>query len=331
MPSRRRIWFLIRVTFYLVVIAVLFHYRGGVPWRRLTDRFQDGERPAAALRVSGRDLAPALIDRLLAAYVLDYPDQAIQVQGGGTNQALEDLINGRADVAFLYRHPWAAEQDLFRQADGDTAIVVPVAVGAVVVLASATDTTGALSPGLLADVLAGRAPHLPQRVYLPDPNEGLWDALRAALRLPAQMPPPGSPVVFLADPDAVLGAVTDAATASAPTSGTGDGGRVWGLVSSLAAGLDPETGPPPGVRFLAGRADPDSAAALPTYENVARGTYPLHHVLLVACRATGGRQGGLFVTHLASDRGLRQVERAGVIPARQVSREIHLTRDPLAE
>jgi hypothetical protein len=58
------------------------------------------------------------------------------------------------------------------------------------------------------------------------------------------------------------------------------------------------------------------------------GDYPLHHKLYVACRATGGIEGTKFVTHLASDRGQRQVRRAGAVPARNVAREIVITRDP---
>ena len=64
------------------------------------------------------------------------------------------------------------------------------------------------------------------------------------------------------------------------------------------------------------RAAPDSAAAAPSYENLAVGAYPLHHVLYAACRGNGSLEGAKFVTHLASARGLRQVERAGVLPAR---------------
>jgi hypothetical protein len=71
--------------------------------------------------------------------------------------------------------------------------------------------------------------------------------------------------------------------------------------------------------------------ALPTYENVATGVYPLYHSLFIACRENGDREGGMFVTHLSSARGLRQVERAGVVPARQVLREIYLNTNPIGE
>ena len=39
----------------------------------------------------------------------------------------------------------------------------------------------------------------------------------------------------------------------------------------------------------------------------------------------------MFVTYLTSDRGQRQIERAGILPARQTLREIVLTRGPIGK
>ena len=76
---------------------------------------------------------------------------------------------------------------------------------------------------------------------------------------------------------------------------------------------------------------PGSLGTEPTYETVAGGDYPLFVSLFVACRTNGGIQGGKFLTHLASGRGQRQIERAGCIPARQVLREIFLTTKAVGE
>ena len=64
---------------------------------------------------------------------------------------------------------------------------------------------------------------------------------------------------------------------------------------------------------------------------VARGDYPLYHYLYVACRPHESIRGTMFVTHLTSDRGQRQVERAGYLPARHPMREIALTTHPLGK
>ncbi len=323
MPSRRRTWFLIRITIYLVVLAILLIYRGGVPWKRLVAHLKTPTQPAAStLVVSGSDLAPGLINQLLADYGQDYPDLTIEIKGGSTNQALEDLINSQADVAFLYRLPSPLEQTLFQQVTGDTAIVTPIAIGAILVAATAGDGTRSLTPAQLDTALAGRLPGL-RRIFMSDPNEGLWDVLRENLNLTEDLPPAGSPVVFLPDSVEVLAAVATAAAA--------DERGVWGLVSSLVLPQGAETAPPQGVRFLPSRVSTDSLPAEPTYENVATGRYPLHHVLWVACRSTGDPEGGRFVTHMAAGRGLRQVERAGVVPARAMLREIYLSRKPLGK
>lgn len=280
------------MTLYVIVIAVLFVVRGKpslAPWTQLLTG-----RAAAdtTLTIAGRDLAPALIDDLLTGYRRDYPALTVTLTAGGTNQALEDLLNRRVDVAFLYRPPTAAEQAQLRTLDGDTAVVIPVAVGGLAVLAA--PAAGPVSLTLDDPTRGGR------RLYAVDPNEGAWDALRGRLG--------EADVTFLATPGDVARAVV------------ADPGTL-GVVSTFTLADDPS------VRRVPVSAPGDTAAA-PTFTNLVTGAYPLYHWLYVACRERGGIQGTKFVTHLASPRGQRQVERAGFVPARQVAREVILTRDP---
>jgi ABC-type phosphate transport system substrate-binding protein len=222
-------------------------------------------------------------------------------------------------VAFSYRPLTPAEQALFREADGDTAITVPVAVGGLVLLRGAEAATGPVTLAGLREALtllaAEREPAASlaaycDRLYVCDPNEGSWDALFGALDLPVPAPaaPGAGPVVFLVDPAAVAGAVAEDP-------------RAWGLVSTLDAG---EVGD-----FVAVVAADGDSAVSPVAANIATGDYPLHHFLHAVCRGAGSLEGGKFITHLASARGLRQVERAGVVPARLVARTIQLSRDPV--
>ena len=322
MPTRKRTWFLVRVTLYLVVIGFLIHARGNTSWQNLKDILKFSPETPSSLVISGHNQAPELIDRLLAAYQRDYPALVVSVRDGGTSRALEDLINKQADAAFLYTPPSATEQRLFREVTGDTAIVAPVAVGALLVAAPRQDDAQGLTPEELRTALRGGRPGL-ARFYLSDPNDGLWEDLGRNLGMATPADSIPSVMVFLADQAAVLAAVQAAAEAQRTD--------VWGLVSSLTLAGDPGLPPPPGVRFLTARTAPDSAAAVPTYENVATGRYPFHHRLYLACRGNDGATGGRFLTHLTSARGMRQVERAGTIPARQVLREIQLSRKPLGE
>lgn len=326
MASRRRTWLLARITVYLAVIVGLILYKGGVPWRQFTTALKSAGNQHPTLVIAGRDLAPPLVERLAAEYRRDYPALDLTLLPGGTNQALEALLAGQADIAFTYRRPTAAEQDLFRQADGDTAIVQAVGVAGLLLLAGADAAAG---PVAMADVrahvagLCEREPAAPggpycDRLYACDPNEGSWDALLAALGLPLGQGDPGAGtgVVFVADPAAVAAAVAADA-------------RSWGVVSILDCGFDAAGGPPPGTTFVGVVAAAGEAPVSPVAANVATGGYPLHHFLYVACRAAGSLEGGKFLTHLSGARGLRQVERAGVIPARLVAREIQLSRDPI--
>lgn len=317
MASKRRTWFLVRVAVYLAVITGLLLWRGGVDWRARLRELRGAPAGEAALTVSGRDLAPALVDRLLSLYLQDYPQVNITAAGGGTNHALEDLANGRAGVALLYRPPTAAEQELLRAATGDTALVFPVAVAAAVLLAGAHAPADGLALDDLQAALAGRTPAPWVRFYAPDPNDGLWDAVRGRLELPAEAAAE-LPVTWLADGPAVAAAV--AADDSA-----------WGLVSTLAVPTDSLGLPVTAARTVRLRAAADAEPAAPSRAAVASGAYPLDHRLLAACLDSGNFEGAKFVTHLASGRGQRQVERAGALPARQVAREVYLTRQPVGK
>ena len=315
MGLSRKSWVRYRVVIYSVVAVTIFAFRNHLDWSRLTNLVQPEDTRNQSLVLAGRDLAPALIDALIEHYHRDYPTLAIQPNGGGTNQALEDLLNRRADVAFLSRPPTPAEQELFRQVDGDTAIVMPIGVGGLIVLAGAeTDAVAApaLSTDQLAGLLAGNTLHLCDRFYAADPNYGFWAAAARRLgRDPA--PVDTATVVYLANDDEVRRAVTNDP-------------RAMGMVVSYDLPVQADPGTAPRIVPVTETAGADGVAA--NYENVASGDYPLYVPLLVACRSNGGIQGSKFVTHLGSGPGQRQVERAGCVPAWQVLREIILTTDP---
>jgi len=240
-------------------------------------------------------------------------------------------VNLRADVAFLSRPPTPAEQDLFRQVDGDTAIVEPVGLGGILILAGSDAFQGGRSSQALAGLtveqlsgmMAGDMQGYCDRFYAADPNLGHW---AAAARLVGRAPDPvdETAVVYLADDREVARAV-----ANDP--------RGMGMVASFDLPASPmrilpaweDSAAGPRIVLLAGL--PDGEETDPTYENVAPGAYPLFVSLFAACRTNGGIQGGKFLTHLATGRGQRQIERAGCIPAKQVLRQVYLTTKALGE
>lgn len=304
-----------RLAIYVVVIAVLVVVRGDLGLDRLGALLSTDREGAGSLVVAGRDLMPGVIDQLLAGYAAESDDLAIATTDGSTNQALEDLYAGHADVAFLMRHPSPQEQALVREARADTARVWPVALGAMVVLAGAEADTTARTLSSLAHALLGGA-----RLYATDPNDGLWSAFCARLGLPGGWwDAAAARVTFLADPAAVVASLEADPTA-------------WGLVSSFQVPTDRQGLPRHVGTALRLRDDDDSLPpAAPSRAQVASGRYPLPHQLLVACMDQGSFEGARFVTHLTSARGQRLVERAGVLPARHVAREVYLTRTPLGE
>jgi len=322
----RKSWLRYRVIIYALVALGVFIYRNDIDWSRLTAAFQDRQQGEPTLVLAGRDLAPGLVDVLVDHYRRDYPGLDIRTLPGGTNQALEDLVNRRADVAFLSRPPTPAEQDLFRQVVGDTAIVEPVGLGGILILAG-SDTILKDSPGMtvahLGKLMAGDTQGVCDRFYAADPNLGYW---AAAARLTGRDSDPvdEAAVIYLANDREVARAVANDRRAMGMVV-TFDLPAIFS--PNLPAWEDSTAGPV--IIPVADR--PGGPATEPTYENVAEGAYPLFVSLFVACRTNGGIQGGKFLTHLASGRGQRQIERAGCIPARQVLREIFLTTQAVGE
>jgi ABC-type phosphate transport system substrate-binding protein len=301
----------VRLLVYLLVVAGLFLARGEIRWKNIFSGFSSGA--GDTLIVAGLDLAPGLIDRLIELYRRDYPELCIVVRGGGTNHALEDLINRRADVAFLVRPPNAEEQRLFRSVDGDSALWFPVALGGIALLAEgSSDPDPIIGPDLWRLLDRGNSSRF-DRVYAPDPNRGLWDALQASLRIPPGDPEAGGGIVFLQDEMQILAAVR------------ADPGAL-GVVSTLAL---PEPLPSGVAMALVGETPEE--AVLPTYENIGLGEYPLIHALYASCRSRGDIQGAKFVTLLTSGPGQRQVERAGFVPALLYLREVVLTTHPMGK
>lgn len=306
-----------RYWIYVAVILGLLLFRG-IPALRSTLR--EGHRETVAtdevLTLAGLDLAPRLIPRLAESYRDLYPELDVRIQAGGTRQALENLFNRRADVAFLSRTMTSEEEAIVRQI-GDSALTFPVALGAIAVLAAESSPLDSLGLETLKRwVLEGRAAGSPFaggaefHLYAADPNLGLWDAFLSQLGLPASVE---SHVLWVASDAEVATAV------SRDPSGLG-------VASLLALPQDLDRA---GVRKLKITRDASASPAGPEQGEVATGEYPLYHYLYVACRPQGGAVASGFVSFLYSGRGQRLVEREGYLPAREVPREIQLTSKPV--
>jgi ABC-type phosphate transport system substrate-binding protein len=302
----------VRVAFYVLVMAAVFIYRGQQVQRGLGFRLSSESDTVTTITLVGRELAPDVIPRLVANYHRDYPRLHVLVEDGGTARALEAIANHPATVGLLYRPPKKSEQAIIKAAVGDSVLYFPVALGGIAVLVNAASGVDSLTlddlRGFLGDEMNAHFEHF----YAPDPNQGLWDAFRSSLEIPeAEEVSPR--VIFLKDENVVAQAV-----AADP--------RGIGIASTLSL---PDSLSEKGIRIVKIKRDAASAAVEPAYEKIGYGEYPLHHYLYVACLANGGVRAAMFVTQLTSDRGQRQIERAGVLPARQTARSIVLTRNPV--
>lgn len=304
---------LIRYAIYVLVIAVLFLARGTSVMDKWNERLFPSED--GALVLSGTLLAPTLIQNLTDAYQRDYPELELVGLGGGTARALQDLLDGTADIAFLIRPPNSLEHEIFRDATGDTIDYHVIALGAVAFVRNSTSPRSQLRPQELRALLRGQSPDHMDRIYAPDPNSGLWDALGSRLWKNDEIPERIDNVVFVADEEQVIEAILR------------DPGAV-GVVSTLHTN---PTELPPELKILALRTESDELARMPFLEEIADGSYPLHHYLYAGLREGGDVQARKFITYLTSDSGQRGIERAGFLPQRRVLREVHLSKKAIGE
>jgi ABC-type phosphate transport system substrate-binding protein len=293
-------------------MAVVFIWRGQSVQRGVGFRFPTESDTVKTITLTGRELAPVLMAKLVSNYERQYRDLHVQAEDGGTTRALEALANGKAAVGLLYRPPTDIEQKIIYGAVDDSVVCFPVALGGVVLLGHPRSPVGTLAMDDLRRMMRGDPDARFDHFYAPDPNQGLWDAFRSGLGLSANVDTPPF-VTFVADEPAVMQAV------AADERGLGVGSTL-----SLPDSLGER-----GVKIILLRSDTGLAPVEPGYEQIGYGEYPLYHYLYIACLANASVRGAMFVTHVTSDRGQRQIERAGFLPARQTLRPIQLTRDPV--
>ncbi len=299
-----------RAFLYIIFIAAIAVWKLW-PTMATTMKKLDGVGKASngQIILSGADNAPGLVIETIAQFKTEYPKIDMSMTGGGTITALEDLLNGRADVAVLSRAPTAREEEI-ALGHGDSLLVFPVALGGISILAHRTGGPATLSidqlkqlieRGLGDATIAGRT----FRVYGPDPNGGLWHALLARLDVETALQPVYTPVL---DGEAVLAAVRN------------DPASI-GFASDLTFELGEND---PDVTEVALVIDAGTSLA-PTKSNIVSGTYPLFHYVYMCTTARRGPLAAGFVTYYSQSTGQKWVARRGFMPARLPVREIHLT------
>jgi len=304
-PRSNRKYFFIRLGIYTAIALGLVLFRA-IP--QLRNRVPV-ELPStdASLELSGKSLAPDLIGRLIEEYRSDYPEVHVGAREGGTTKALEDLVNRQVDAAFLSRLPNERERTAIREVR-DSVMTFPIALGGIAVLVGPSSTVDSLSLDELRRAVQGEGPWT--KLYAPDPNRGLWEALTTQLGVSADPPPQLQWVP--AEEDVVAAVAEDPA------------GLGFASTLALPRDLSPSMARPVGIRKAEGQ-----PAFTANPQEVATGDYPLFHYLYVSCRPGSSALASGFVTYLYSGRGQRLVSRSGYLPAREVPRLIQLDNKPI--
>lgn len=297
-----------RVMVYIAVVAGLLLFKVG-PELGLPLFV---ETPEPSVIVAGRDVAPHLMEALSEEYERIRPSVQVDFRDGGTIQAIEDVLNRRAEVALLGR-PMTEEEIEIIAAAGDSLLTYPIALGAIAVIASEANPIERLTVDELRDLLTDGQPvrvaagERPVLVHLAHPNLGLWPALAGQLGLPAEPAPPAG---WLPSDLEVTRAVSENPLA-------------LGIVSTLSLPAVPEDEE---WRFVPVSISVDQPAYEPTWIDLRSGAYLLSHRLYLGCLKGCGQKEASFVDFLFSPRGQRLVDSEGFVAAREVAREILLAR-----
>ena len=309
LQSRRRgVPLALRLAIYVLLAIFFIVLRPHLNLKQLAGRATAPARSDTTLVLAGSDVAPLLANEIVRRYRDNYPELQIDVNGGTTAQALKDVADRRADVAFLARPPSAGDQDIFKDVTGDTAVWYPIALGAILVVASPARPDTTIDLATLRQYAQGTAGP-DRRFYAPDPNSGLCEAFLARV-LPADSL---RGQVYLVDDSAVIAAVL------------ADEGSI-GIISAFALR---ETLSSQGAVPLAIRADPAAPAVAADNLTLSTGEYPLWSHLYIVCRKTGDMQGSKFVTYVTGPRGQRQIEQTPYLPASLIPRAVVIGLDPV--
>ena len=268
-----------------------------------------GKAAGRALVISGSDSAPQFVVETVAQFTSEYPKVSVELGGGGTLQALENLLNKRADVAVLCRPPTDREMRIAGER-GDSLVYFPVALGGIAVLAPRAAGIDAITLGeLRALVSSGPAAAFPgrriERFYGPSPNSGLWEALLARLGMPTSLAPAYVPLE------------TGEQVVSALRQDAGGIGFTSTLTYTLATADE-------SVREVAVTIE-GIGARLPTKGNIVDGSYPIFHHIYLCTISGGGALASGFVTYYTQPTGQKWVARRGFLPARLPSRVVQLS------
>jgi ABC-type phosphate transport system substrate-binding protein len=192
----------VRFAIYTAIVVLLLVFRVVPSLREKAPPLPAFAQTDTTLDIAGTSLAPELVGRMSAEYVAEYPNVTLSPREGGTTQALEDLVNGHADVAFLAREPNEAESRVIRDR-GDSVSTFAVAIGGIAVVASEASDQGPMTVEELRSILRG---DVRRRVIATDRNRGIWDVVAIQLGLDAGAVP--DHVQWVVDERSVLEAIS---------------------------------------------------------------------------------------------------------------------------
>jgi phosphate transport system substrate-binding protein len=246
------------------------------------------------ITIRGSDTMVLLAQRWAERYMQLHPDVTIQVTGGGSGAGFAALLTGTAEISFASRPLQARERELLEKRFGTRGTSIGVALDGLSLFVNERNPVRELTIDQIREIYTGRISNwrdvggndAPITLYSRDHSSGTHMYFQEEVL-------DGEEYALTARSMPGTAQVVDAVTQD--KNGIGYGGVAYGR----------------GIRFVAVRTDSQSAAVLPTTENILNGMYPFSRQLYAFLRETPKGEVQRFIEWVLGDEGQAIVTEVG--------------------
>jgi phosphate transport system substrate-binding protein len=250
------------------------------------------------ITIKGSDTMVILAQRWAEIYMKQHPETSIQVTGGGSGVGLAALINGTTDIANSSRPIKKSEIEKLKSRYNTLGVEIPCAKDGITVFLHESNPVKELSLKQLSDIYTGKVTNWKQvggadakiTLYGRENSSGTYvyfkeTVVKADYAAACQTLPGTAAVVNAVKKD---------------KNGIGYGGAAYAE----------------GVQHCKVKKDANSAAYLPTEENVAKNLYPITRYLYMYMRNRPTGDLKKFIDWILSPEGQKVVTGVGYFPVR---------------
>jgi phosphate transport system substrate-binding protein len=260
-----------------------------------------GSAPASkSITIKGSDTMVILGQRWAETYMKEYPNERIQVTGGGSGTGIAALINGGTDICEASRPMKDKEKEMVRERHGQDVTEIPVALDGVAIYVHESSTIQSLTQAQLKSIYTGTITNWrdvggnDQRIvpYSRENNSGTYVFFKEHVLNNED---------FARDIQTLPGTAAVVNAVSKDPASLGYGGIAYAT----------------GIKALAIQRDESSPIVKPSLETVESGTYPLSRQLFFYTIGEPTGEVKAFIDWVLGTEGQKICEAVGYYPLKR--------------